>query len=171
MSIPSGPATSARLWRRMSADQKLAVSRAFWSDDESEPQQVEAIVHIARQMKFRAQFVQKLPVEKRIRYLATVPGVPESVAGRALVAHHLTTKRPMLKAFLDQLGIAHEEGLISSHVDPPSADRLAAAAEALAATYPAEDVHLYLATLLAQDAETWGALEGVLHEKEPAEGR
>ena len=44
---------------------------------------------------------------------------------------------------------------------PISAERLAAAADALDQTFPHEDVTLYLATLLSQDPETWGALQSV----------
>jgi len=39
--------------------------------------------------------------------------VPESLASRALVVYHLASRRPMLEAFLDSLGIAHENGLIA----------------------------------------------------------
>ena len=38
---------------------------------------------------------------------------------------------------------------------------LPAFARASAEQYPAEDVGLYLNTLLAQDPETWGALRGL----------
>jgi hypothetical protein len=65
----------------------------------------------------------------------------------------------MLTAFLDELGIKHEDGLIADSVDQvPGADRLQAAATALAAKFPVEGVQLYLRTLAVQDPETWGAL-------------
>ena len=34
------------------------------------------------------------------------------MAGRALILYHLAEQRPMMGAFLDALGIAHENGLI-----------------------------------------------------------
>jgi hypothetical protein len=61
--------------------------------------------------------------------------------------------------FLDALGIAHEDGLIADeNLTAPPPDRLVAAAKTLAASFPAEDVSLYLSTLLWQDPETWGSL-------------
>ncbi len=164
MSTQTGPMGPARLWRQLSLDQKLSLARALWEDEESSPQRVEAVVHIARQMKFRMQYVQKLPIDKQVHYLASVAGVPDSIAGRALIAFHLAQKRPMLRSFLDHLGIANEDGLITSQIDPPDRARLTEATRALLAEYPAEDVKLYLSTLIAQDHETWENLDGVLQD-------
>jgi len=52
-------------------------------------------------------------------------------------------------------------------ITAPSSERLAAAAGALAASCPADDVSLYLSTLIWQDPETWGGLAG-LPEVRPA---
>jgi len=41
---------------------------------------------------------------------------------------------------------------------PPSAEQLHDAAKSIAGAYPAEEVALYLATLVWQDPDTWGAL-------------
>jgi hypothetical protein len=161
LSTQAGPIGPARLWRQLSAEQKLAMARLLWDDEESTPQRAEAIVHIARQMKFRPQYVQKLPADKQVRYLVTVPGVSDAVAGRALIVYHLAKQRPMLRAFLDHLGIPHEDGLINTHVDPPEPAKLAEAAAKLYAEFPADDVKLYLATLAGQDPDTWGGLEQV----------
>jgi hypothetical protein len=43
----------------------------------------------------------------------------------------------------------------------PPPERLEQAAKVLAASFPAEDVALYLSTLMWQDPETWGALDKV----------
>jgi hypothetical protein len=84
------------------------------------------------------------------------------IAARLLVAFHLAHQRPMMAGFLDALGIAHQDGLIASEeLDPPSAEKLADAARSLGASYPPEDVALYLSTLVWQDPETWGALADV----------
>jgi hypothetical protein len=65
----------------------------------------------------------------------------------------------MMGAFLDALGIAHEEGLISDDDMPaPAEETLRQAATTIAASYPPEDVALYLSTLIWQDFDTWGAL-------------
>jgi hypothetical protein len=100
-----------------------------------------------------------LPVEKKARHLAGLAGVSELVAARLLVAYHLAQQRPMMVSFLDALGITHEDGLIADEdLEPPSSDALKAAAKTLGSSYPAEDVSLYLSTLVWQDPDTWGAL-------------
>ena len=63
----------------------------------------------------------------------------------------------MMGAFLDALGIEHENGLIEDDARQagPGEDWPGRGA-AIAEQYPAEDVSLYLNTLLCQDPETWG---------------
>src|SRR5688500_18874216 len=80
-------------------------------------------------------------------------------AARLLVAYHLAQQRPMMGSFLDARGIQHEDGLIADEeMKPPSAEQLHDAAKSIAGAYPAEEVALYLATLVWQDPDTWGAL-------------
>jgi hypothetical protein len=159
---PLGP---ARLWRDLTIDQRLALSAALWADQESVPQQVEAVQLIARQLRFRPQSVLSEPVEKRIRQLANLHTVSENVANRALVVYHLGSQRPMLEAFLTRLGIRHENGMITdAQVTTPDPAALRDAANALATEFPVDSVRLYLRTLAGQDPETWSALAGIATE-------
>jgi hypothetical protein len=149
----------SRLWKKMSAERRLAAAELFWADEQSTEQQIEAVGALANHMKFRAKSVVALPIEKKARYLATLPAISDTVAARALVTYHLARQRPMMAAFLDTLGIAHEDGLISEdNVTKPEAAALAAAAADLAGRFPAEDVSLYFDTLVSQDPDTWGGL-------------
>jgi hypothetical protein len=149
----------SRIWRRLPAERRTAAAELFWSDEQSAEQQVEACATIATQMKFRAKSVLNLPVERKTRYLVNLPQVSDAVAARALVNYHLGLKRPMMGDFLDALGVAHEEGLIKDEtMVKPDSDKLKAAADQIAAKYPAEDVALYFSTLISQDPETWGEL-------------
>jgi hypothetical protein len=161
--------TPAHIWREMTAEQRLAAAGALWSDADSVPQQVEAVQAVARQLRFRPQSVLKLSPDKRARHLAAIRVVPESMASRALVVYHLTTQRPMLEAFLDSLGIAHEGGLIADGAKAsPDAARLREAAAALLAAFPPADVRIYLLTLAAQDPATWDALLPIVSELIPS---
>jgi hypothetical protein len=149
----------SRIWRRLPAERRTAAAELFWSDEQSAEQQVEACATIATQMKFRAKSVLNLPVERKTRYLVNLPQVSDAVAARALVNYHLGLKRPMMGDFLDALDVAHEEGLIKDEtMVKPDSDKLKAAADQIAAKYPAEDVALYFSTLISQDPETWGEL-------------
>ena len=99
-----------------------------------------------------------LPVEKKTRYLVTLPNVSDAVAARALVNYHLGLQRPMMGDFLDALGVAHEEGLIKDEtVVKPESEKLRAAVAHIGGKYPADDVALYLSTLVSQDPDTWGS--------------
>ena len=149
----------SRLWKRMPADLRLAAAELFWRDEQSNEQQVEAVAALATHMKFRTKSVLALPLDRKARYLTTLPNLPETVAARALVNYHLDRQRPMMAAFLDSLGIAHENGLITDeNLAAPDGDKLKAAAADLATKYPPEDVSLYFGTLISQDPDTWGQL-------------
>lgn len=155
--IPS--LTPALIWRDLPAARRLALAEPFWADGDSVPQQVEAVQAIASQMRFRPQSVVKLAPEKLARHLASVHRVSESLAGRLLVVYHLSRQQPMLEVFLDELGIAHEHGLIAEEgAHTPEAANLQSAADKLRAQFPDDDVRLYLRTLAAQDPDTWGGL-------------
>jgi hypothetical protein len=149
----------SRLWKRMSAERRIAAAELFWADEQSTDQQIEAVAALAAHMKFRAKSVVGLPLAKKAKYLSTLPSVSETVAARALVNYHLERQRPMMGAFLDSLGIAHEDGLINEeNVSKPEPEKLRIAATELAEKFPQEDVTLYLSTLVSQDPDTWGAL-------------
>jgi hypothetical protein len=149
----------SRIWKRLPAERRSEAAALFWTDEQSAEQQVEACASIATFMKFRTKTVLTLPVEKKVQYLQRLPNLSDSVAARALVNYHLERQRPMMGAFLDALGVSHENGLISDDaVVRPDSDTLRQAAAALAAQYPAEDVALYFSTLVSQDPETWGGL-------------
>jgi hypothetical protein len=154
-----------KLWRSIPLQRRLEAAQAFWDDTDATEQHAEALVAIAQAMNFRVKTTRALPAEKRARYLASIATLPDAVAARALVSYHLLTKRPMMAAFLDAVGIGHDNGLITAEgLKAPDGDALAAAAKKLAAEYPREDVDLYFATLIAQDPETWNGLSSMREE-------
>ena len=149
----------SKLWKQMPSDRRVAAAQLFWADDQSTEQQLEAVAALAAHMKFRAKSVIGLPIEKKAKYLSTLPNVSDAVAARALVNYHLERQRPMMGAFLDSLGVTHEDGLISEeNVIKPDPEKLRTAAKELATKYPQPDVSLYLRTLVSQDPDTWGSL-------------
>ncbi|MEO8481707.1 MAG: hypothetical protein ABI634_05815 [Acidobacteriota bacterium] len=156
----------SQLWKNMPSDKRVEAAEAFWRDTESQDiqaQHAEALVALAKRLNFRMRTLQTLPVERRAKHLAQLGDVSDPVATRALIAYHFATKRPLMGAFLDALGITHEEGLISEEqVTPPTADRLAAAVATLKGSFDETDVDLYLRTLATLDGETWTHLADVL---------
>ena len=144
----------------MPSELRTSAAAAVWADDQAALEQAEATALIARQIKFRPKSVLSLPVEKKAKYLAGLAQVSDLLAARLLVSYHLEHQRPMMGAFLDELGIAHDNGLIADESpvapEPAVLDR---AATALVAKFPPADVARYFWTLLWQDAETWGGLK------------
>jgi hypothetical protein len=65
-----------------------------------------------------------------------------------------------MSAFLDALGVKHEDGLITEESPAaPTPEKLDEAVRTLAAAYPKADVARYFWALLWQDPETWGGLQ------------
>lgn len=145
---------------------RLRLATAFWLDTESadvQTQHSEATALLAKRLNFRLKSVRALPVDTRARYLGHMGEVPDLIAMRALVAYHLANERPLMATFLDALGIAHDQGVITAEtVDPPDAGKLATAVQAIRASYPAETVDLYLRTLAAVDGDTWRDIGGLI---------
>src|SRR5712664_352411 len=158
--------TPSRLWKHLTLDQRTRVARAFWADPDATDDQVQAAFLIAQQKKFRPKTVIGLDVDRKAKHLATLGSMPEQIAARALIVYHLAEQRPMMGAFLDALGIAHENGLIQEEDVKPDAKKIAPAAAEIAKQFPAEDVRIYLNTLLCQDPQTWGALKDVPQRQE-----
>ena len=156
----------SKLWRRLPLERRVDAAGLFWDDEHSADQQMEAVASIATHMKFRPRSVIALAPEKRAKYLAQLPTISDAIAARALVNYHLERQRPMMGAFLDLLGIPHDNGLISEeNVAKPNAEKVREAATELATKFPPDDVSLYLSTLVSQDPETW---EGLIDVAEPA---
>jgi hypothetical protein len=149
----------SRIWKRMPSELRQKAAEVFWTDEQSTDQQIEAVGAIAGAMKFRPKSVIALPLDRKAKYLASLAVMPDTIAARALVSYHLEAQRPMMATFLDALGIAHEDGLISEDTVPtPDPDKLREAAAELASKYPEDQVRLYLSTLVSQDPETWKEL-------------
>jgi len=147
------------LWKLLTPERKQRAAEAFWQDEHAAIEQAEALAAIAMRIKFRIKSAQALPTEKKARHLVALGNVSEMIAARLLVAYHLTHQRPMMASFLDALGIGHEDGLIADEdLKAPPPEKLGDAARTLGASYPSEDVALYLSTLIWQDPETWGPL-------------
>jgi hypothetical protein len=153
--------TPSRLWKNMTIEQRQRAARAFWEDEDAVNDQVQAAMLIAQQKKFRPKTVISLDTDRKARHLASLGALPDPIAARALIVYHLAEQRPMMGAFLDALGIAHENGLIQEDGVAPDAAKMGPAAAQLAGQFPADDVRLYLNTLLCQDPETWAALQEV----------
>lgn len=146
----------------MTLDQRQRAARAFWNDEGIGDDQVQAALLIAQHKKFRPKTIVALDADRKARHLASLASLPDPLAARALIVYHLAEQRAMMGAFLDALGIKHENGLIEEENVKPEPEKLAPAAAKIESEFPADDVRLYLNTLMCQDPDTWGGLADVL---------
>jgi hypothetical protein len=90
----------------------------------------------------------------------------EPLAQGLLVSLHLGERRPLLRAFLDALSLAHEDGVLKEEGDAAAfvSPAQARAGVAVFASFPAGQVRTYLNTLWLQDFGRWGVLEAAAGE-------
>lgn len=154
-----------RLWKSLPRPEREQAARAFW---ENPPQEAApaAAREIVKLLRVRPQAFGKIALESRVRALAGLAHPPDAVAEALVVAIHLGPRRPLLADFLDQLGVAHEEGLIAEEAEfaPPDEAKVRAAAVSLRERHDVAAIKLYWNALWLQDAERWKALEVVADE-------
>jgi hypothetical protein len=153
---------AARLWKRLSREERLAAASRFFEQPSTDAVG-SADAAIIKARRLRPQVARALPPEEKARVLSTVLDLDETLAGALAVALHLGERRPLLVAFLDALGLAHEDGILKEEAEadmPPLAEEPARRAVlALAGSFPRTQLLTYLNVLLLQDPERWRALE------------
>jgi hypothetical protein len=154
--------SAQRLWKRLgAADRQAAASHLF---AEPAPEAVAgAFGVIARARRMRPQAVRAMAPEAQARAVASILDPGEALAASLLVALHLGARRDLLKAFLDAMGLPHEDGILTDDADKapaPTLDGLRQGIKALA-SFPKDQVATYLNTLYLQDPERWSGLAEV----------
>ena len=150
---------ASQLWKLMTEGQRRQAAEAFWAEGEAGAEHAEVVGLLSRRLNFRVKSVLALPLEKKAKYTAGLAAVSDGVAGRLLVTFHLARQRPMMGAFLDALGIGHDDGLIADDAAPTlDGEKLPEAVKVIREQFPPEDVDLYLHTLRLQDHQTWGGV-------------
>jgi hypothetical protein len=146
--------TSNRLWKTLSPEEKSLAAAELVKDTSALTRaSVTAVVADARKMRPIA--ARKLPAEVQARIIATVREPGEMLASSLLVALHLGPRKPMLVAFLDALGLPHEDGVLKDEATEPIAlADLKKGCAALASESPSA-VRTYLNTLWLQDPSRW----------------
>lgn len=171
LDLPLDRLTPSRLWGAIDAETRRLAARCLYDPDRDDPGgRAKADAAIASALHFRPAAVRRLPVDKRVDYLARAVHPDDSLATTLLRALHLPRRSEMLGVFLDALGIPQQGGVIDTddELDAPSGEELVAAVGALRDSFPAEEVDVYLATLLSMEPEFWGSLVEVVR---PGSGR
>ena len=157
--------TVRKLWKALTADERAQAITAALDDDENGWVKTTTRAAVATALKFRPQTVSTWPRAKLIAEAVRLPLDDLQLLSAYVVDLHLGHRRPMMAAFLDELGIPNDEGRIDSEnteVAPQESAKIGAAADAVAGRFPRNEMVTYFLTLLLQDAATWGEVTGWL---------
>jgi hypothetical protein len=151
--------TARRIFEELAdTDQRRAMLTDFWRFGDAPTKQA-ALAYLAKALNFRAVTLGKMPPEKKAALLATRlgGGEVEHFLEVALMAHHMQRARPLMTAFLDRWGIAHEDGAIVAEDggEAPAPQAVREAVAALAGSFERRDVRLYLAAAGLLMGEEW----------------
>ncbi len=155
------------VWDLMTDAEQRAAATALWQEADRETRLLLEMT-LAKDLKFRAQSVRKLPVERIVGRLARLADdVPENLLFQYLFHFHMVDRRQLLTEFLDGASIPHEDGVLDLPEDfeEPDAEKVGQAARDLIAAHGHEAV-VYVATLKIADGEFWSGLDPVLEAQE-----
>src|SRR4051812_6041346 len=146
--LAAAPTTTTvrKLWKALTAEERSMAITAAMADDPEGWVKNTTRAAVAKALKFRPQTVSTWPRQKLVTEAARLPLDDVQLLSAYIVDLHLGHRRPMMAAFLDSLGIPNENGRIDSEsVEVPEQDaaKVAAAADTIAASYPADDVATY----------------------------
>ncbi len=152
--------TFQHIWKQMDPGRRRQAAETFYASGDNAGEQKRVAGVIAGRFHLRPQKAAKLPVETAAKYLASIEGLDELMAATLVRVYLFGPQESMLAMFLDELGIAHQKGVISADtVTPPSADALHSAVEKIRGAFDPADVELYLSALTTSDPVTWANLE------------
>jgi hypothetical protein len=157
--------TPARLWSALDADTRALAAQSLYARGlDGGAGRRAADRAIAAALRFREVAVARLPLARRVSYLAKVVQPDENLSYSLLMALHLGERKQLLATFLDALGIPQADGLIDEKHElvKPAADTLATAVATAYERFPPDQVTLYLGSLLAMDPDVWGDLASLI---------
>lgn len=160
--------TAVRVWKRLEREERQKAASHFFAQP-SEEVLGSALAAIVKARHLRPQVARSMAPEEQARALASVLDPGEPLASSLLVSLHLGDRRPMLAAFLDAVGLPHDDGILKEEADASPLDerRLRAGVETLSARFGSHEVQTYLNTLWLQDPDRWDGLRGLSETTSP----
>jgi type IV pilus assembly protein PilY1 len=103
-----------KLWKALTPEERAAAVWGALADDENGWVRPTTRGAVAGALKFRPQTVATWPRQKLVAEAARLPIDDASLLSAYLVDLHLGTRRPMMRTFLDALGVTNDDGRIDS---------------------------------------------------------
>ena len=156
--------TPGGVWRELDDETRTLAASAMYDDGDLRQ---EADAAIALGMRFREVTVRRMAVKERVRHLLRGVRTDDALASSLLLALHLHRRGELLRTFLDQLEIPHDNGLIDAEYDISDLDqqRVTDAVNHLYGNFAEPEVDLYLVSLIALDPETWAGVKQALEQR------
>jgi len=161
--LAASPATATvpALWAALPADERRrALALAIKGDKALRPVLVALLRESPRYRGFRPQSFNSWTADQFADAFKSQKNLSPDVMQSGLIALHVTDRGEMLGAFLDSLGVPHEQGVIDELPQgfAPDEATLGRAADELAARFPREQVTVYFLTLLVLEPQVWSGL-------------
>ena len=100
------------LWKALTPDERMAAATSYLAEEADARKRLNRIV--ARARNFRPATVQRWAEEKVVKAIRYVPLTDHKVANALLTCHHLPGQSDMVIAFLEGLGVSHDQGKVDS---------------------------------------------------------
>jgi hypothetical protein len=125
----------------------------------------QTVVAAAAALKFRPKYLLKQPMPKRVasvrRALSRLPS--SALAEEVLAVYFLKCRTELLKDWLDSIGLAHEDGVLTDdEIVCPDPDELEKKVSEFRAASDDDDRELLLQTFSAQAAIDWPVLDSLV---------
>lgn len=104
--------SAVSLWTALEPDERAAAAQAYLGAETSGRARLDKIV--ARARNFRPATVQKWPEEKIVKAARHIPLHDPRIAAQLLTCYHVPGQLEMVTAFLDALGVSHDQGQVDS---------------------------------------------------------
>ena len=163
MSTPEFFTHSKPLWQALTAAQREQCIAGFYSSakDETESERAGLDAMLMQFLKLRPATAENMPIAKKAQHLSRFTNMEPILVLPILGEYHLRCQGALMGAFLDGLGIKHENGHVEDFPkDAPAPEKLKEAATAMKGKFSADDALLYFRTLYVSDSTYWAGLPG-----------
>lgn len=154
--------THKDLWNALTEAERGEACLAVWQGQDSMSQGARKAIlpELARCLRFREKFLQRKSAEERATLLLKNIKRPDLTGfyGPVLRSWLLCRKSPMLSAFLNALGLPHNNGLIEKEVQAPDVAGFRKGIQTIHGKFPDKDVAVYLSCLSLLGQDLWDHL-------------
>ena len=156
--------TANRVWRQLSEEIRISVSKVFWTGAKGADKQF-LIIALARAKNLREVFVRKSPVDRLVNWTAATLTLPDPIVDDLMKKFLLDEHRGVIVEFLELLQIPHSEGMIEESFDYTilKEDAVEAAARKLLQAEDRIGAEVYLKYLTIQGGP-WTGVEKALED-------